>query len=85
MDNARIHKVERVLSFLDAIGVVVRFLPAYSPTMNAIEECFAHMKRQLRETDELQAIPMESAVRLACLSLPRTHMPGYFRHAGYDV
>jgi transposase len=49
MDNLRTHKLEGVAEALKAVGVKVRYLPAYSPDLNPIEMAFAKLKAALRK------------------------------------
>ena len=44
MDNASIHHVEGITKFLEDLGVLVYFLPPYSPDYNPIEELFSKVK-----------------------------------------
>ena len=45
MDNLRTHKVDGVREAIEAAGATVRYLPAYSPDLNPIEQAFAKMNR----------------------------------------
>ena len=53
MDNASIHHVEEVIELLTGAGALVRFLPAYSPDLNPIEEVFADVKHFLQANNSL--------------------------------
>ena len=44
MDNASVHHVEGIAKFLEDLGVLVYFLPPYSPDYNPIEELFSKVK-----------------------------------------
>jgi hypothetical protein len=52
-DNASVHhgreSEENLQEILDAAGVSIVFLPAYSPELNPCELVFAHVKRQFRD------------------------------------
>ena len=52
MDNCSIHHVEEIKQLLDAVGIVVFFLPP-CPNFNPIEECFSYIKYYLKQHDEL--------------------------------
>ena len=57
MDNCAIHHVPEVYKLFDDTGILVLFLPPYSPDMNPIEEAFSSVKYFLQDHDELlQAI-----------------------------
>lgn len=53
MDNASIHKNARIKQLCDAAGVMLIYLPPYSPDLNPIEQWFsslkAYIKRHWRE------------------------------------
>ena len=44
MDNLGSHKVSGVQKAIEAAGAQLRYLPAYSPDMNPIEQVFAKLK-----------------------------------------
>jgi transposase len=48
MDNLASHKRPAVRVAIEAAGATVRFLPAYSPDLNPIEQVFAKIKALLR-------------------------------------
>ena len=48
MDNLSSHKVQGVRHVVEAAGATLRYLPAYSPDMNPIEQVFAKLKTLLR-------------------------------------
>ena len=50
MDNAAIHHVEAVIDLLIAAGILIRFLPPYSPDLNPIEEAFSKVKAYVKNT-----------------------------------
>ncbi len=57
MDNCSVHHVQEVKQLFKDAGILLFFLPPYSPDMNPIEETFSFVKTYLRAHDELlQAI-----------------------------
>lgn len=48
MDNASIHKSEGLKKIFDDYGIVLKFLPPYSPQLNPIEKIQGVIKRNLR-------------------------------------
>jgi transposase len=44
MDNNSIHKLDDIEDAIEAVGAWVLFLPAYSPDLNPIENCWAKVK-----------------------------------------
>ena len=53
MDNCSIHHTELVMDLLKEAGIVVIFLPPYSPDYNPIELVFGYIKAYLKHHDEL--------------------------------
>ena len=48
MDNASIHHVQEVVELLTDVGVLVKFLPPYSPDTNPIQDVFVEVKHYLQ-------------------------------------
>ncbi len=85
MDNCSIHHVQEVKEVLQSVGVLVIFLPPYSPDYNPAEELFSYVKYYLKEHDEiLQAIssPMD-VLRSAFDSVTSVHCNGWISDSGY--
>ena len=53
MDNCSIHHVQPVLDTLKQMGILVLFLPPYSPDVNPIEEMFSYIKYYLKDHDPI--------------------------------
>ena len=53
LDNCSIHHVESVREIFRQAGVLLFYLPAYSPDLNPIELAFSKVKYYLKEHDEL--------------------------------
>jgi transposase len=49
MDNLASHKVAGVKETIEGAGATLRYLPAYSPDLNPIEQAFAKLKAALRK------------------------------------
>src|ERR1700731_1856602 len=49
MENLASHKVKGVRQAIEQAGATVRYLPAYSPDLNPIEQAFAKLKAALRK------------------------------------
>jgi transposase len=49
LDNLGAHKGERVRELVERRGCELRFVPAYSPDLNPIEEAFSKVKALLRK------------------------------------
>lgn len=48
LDNCPVHHSEMVKEIADSRGLQLRYLPAYSPQLNPIEEVFAEIKRRFK-------------------------------------
>ena len=53
MDNLTVHHCEPIVSSLKDMGIVVQFLPPYSPNLNPIEEAFSYVKYYLKLHEDL--------------------------------
>ena len=51
IDNHPAHHVQDIIDHVYNSGVLVHFLPPYSPDLNPIEEVFAKVKHCLRQND----------------------------------
>ena len=49
MDNLPSHKVAGVREAIEAAAATLRYLPAYSPDLNPIEQAFSKLKAALRK------------------------------------
>ena len=58
IDNCSIHHIQPIKELAKQLGIVLLYLPPYSPDYNPIEEAFSYIKYYLRKHDELmQVIP----------------------------
>ena len=46
MDNCSIHHIEKVKELLDDAGIMLIFLPPYSPDLNLIDKPFCQISRR---------------------------------------
>lgn len=56
MDNAPIHRQNKIEEIADAQGHQVFFLPRYSPDFNSIEHDFAAMKKKRKYSAESTSV-----------------------------
>jgi transposase len=49
MSNASFHHSEKIQRLCDDAGVILRYLPPYSPDLNPIEEFFGELKTYIRQ------------------------------------
>lgn len=84
LDNASIHHVDCVVDTILSIGALVRFLPAYSPDMNPIEEVFSYVKQYTQANGNLfQAMSLHTIILMAFASISVANCNAYITHAGY--
>ena len=83
MDNLCTNKIDGVREAIEAVGASVRYLPAYSPDLNPIEQAFSKLKEAMRKGAARTVDALMKLIR----KLLKTFAPGecanYFRHAGY--
>lgn len=53
MDNCSIHHVDYVQDFIRDSGILVLYLPPYSPDFNPIESVFGYVKDYLKKHEEV--------------------------------
>ena len=53
MDNCSIHHVDYVRDFITDSGILLMFLPPYSPDLNPIESVFGFLKGYLKMHEEV--------------------------------
>ena len=49
--NCSVHHVHEVVDLIRQSGILLLFLPPYSPDLNPAEEAFSHIKRYLKKHD----------------------------------
>ena len=85
MDDATIHHLQRVQDMILGVGALIRFLPAYSPDLNSIEEVFSKVKRYLKANDTLYLSTQSPCpfVLSAFHTVTQEDCINYIKHAGY--
>ena len=85
MDNCSVHHVEEVKELLKQAGIVVLFLPPYSPDLNPLEEAFSYFKGYLRKHDELlHSIPSPlDLIKTAYDSISEEQCQAWISDSGY--
>ena len=66
MDNCSIHHVNAVTDLFQAAGVMVVFLPPYSPDYNPIELAFSSVKYFLKEHDMVMQAMQDPVPLIKC-------------------
>lgn len=91
MDNATIHHSPRVRELCEAAGVVLVYLPPYSPDFNPIELFFAVLKSYIKQTWPTyleDPMPGFRAFLEHCVDVVGADIStaeGHFRHVGLSV
>ena len=83
MDNLRTHKIAAAREAIEAVGAQVRYLPAYSPDLNPIEQAFSKLKAALRKGATRTVDALLKLIRKAVKAFASSECANYFRHAGY--
>ena len=83
MDNLRTHKVDGVREAIEAAGATLRYLPAYSPDLNPIEQAFAKLKAALRKGAARTVKALWKLIGKLLKTFAPEECANYFRHAGY--
>jgi transposase len=83
MDNVPTHKVAGVREAIEAAGAELRYLPAYSPDLNPIENAYAKIKSDLRKGAARTVDALWKLVGRSVKAIAPSECAGYFRHAGY--
>jgi transposase len=82
-DNLSAHHDMAAQQWLEALGVELVFLPAYSPDLNPIELMWAKVKAHLRAAKARTQTQLRRAIGQALDSISATDAQGFFRHCGY--
>ena len=85
MDNLAAHKVAGVRQAIEAVGAHLRYLPAYSPDFNPIEQAFAKLKALLRSAAARSIPDLWAAIRDAFTRFKPDECRNYLAAAGYDA
>lgn len=68
---------------LDAAGIGYRYLPAYSPDLNPIEQAWSKLKAWLRTRAARSLAQLDEALPKALTHITAQDARGWFRHCGY--
>jgi transposase len=84
LDNAPFHHRESLQELIENKGATVKFLPAYSPEFNPIEECWSKVKAWIRKRAPQTVAALQDAITEALHQVTRSDAEGWFQHAGYQ-
>ena len=85
MDNCSVHHVQEVQDLIRQSGILLSFLPAYSPDLNPAEEAFSYVKGYLRKHDALLqcGVNICDIIRAGFDSITATQCQSWITHSGY--
>lgn len=83
MDNLASHKVAGVRQAIEAAGAQLRYLPAYSPDLNPIEQAFAKLKALLRKAAARTLDDLIAVIADALTKFHPAECANYLANSGY--
>jgi transposase len=83
MDNLPSHKVAGIRQAIEAAGAKLRYLPAYSPDFNPIEQFFAKLKALLRKAATRTVEALITAIAEALNNVSPQECENYLTNQGY--
>jgi transposase len=83
MDNLSSHKVAGVKVAIERASATLRYLPAYSPDLNPIEQAFAKLKAALRKAAARTFEALVKAIADALASFTSQECANYLANSGY--
>jgi transposase len=83
MDNLASHKVKGVKEAIELAGATVRYLPAYSPDLNPIEQAFAKLKAALRKIAARTFDTLVEAIADTLGTFTPAECENYIANSGY--
>ena len=83
MDNFASHKVAGVREAIEAVGCTLRYLPAYSPDLDPIEQLFAKLKALLRKAAARTFEALIAAIADALTTVTPHECANYLSNRGY--
>ena len=75
--------MEEVRTLLSRAGVMLMYLPAYSPDLNPIEMMWSKVKAILRKSKKRTEETLVAAIKEAMKEITPEDCHGWFRKAGY--
>jgi transposase len=79
------HKVAGVREAIEAAGATLRYLPAYSPDLNPIEQAFSKLKSALRKGAARTVTRLLKLIGRLAKTLTPEECANYFQHAEYGA
>lgn len=81
MDNVRFHHADAVKQAIEATGARVLFIPPYHPELDAIEEVFSVVKRDVRRREPRHVPAIVDALRAAFGRVTEAMLHAFVGHA----
>jgi transposase len=85
LDNLSAHKSEVARTAVEAVGVRLLFLPAYSPDFNPIELACAKVKQHLQAAAERTPEGLFAATAAAIDAVSAADARGFYAHCGFPL
>ncbi len=85
LDNLSVHRNAGVRPVIEAAGCHLRYLPAYSPDYNPIEQTFAKLKAHLRGVAAWSFEPLLAAIGTGLDRITPADIRGYYDHCGFPL
>ena len=84
MDNCAIHHVEEITAAIESVGVLVLYLPPYSPDFMPIEELFSKVKSSMKalESEHQTGIDLETIILAAFSTVTDEDCQQWISNAG---
>lgn len=83
LDNLASHKVAGVKEAIEQAGATLRYLPAYSPDLNPIEQVFAKLKAALRKAAARTFDALIEAIAQALADFTAQECANFIANSGY--
>ena len=83
MDNATPHKADEAIATLTKKGIIVMWLPQYSPDMNPIEISWSKVKGIIKKLKPRTYDDLMKALTIAFESISEEDIRNWFKHDGY--
>jgi transposase len=85
LDNLSVHKSPCAQTAIAAVGCSLRFLPAYSPDFNPIEQAFSKLKHHLRQAEAHTVEAILTATQTAYPRITASDARGFYHESGYNL
>ena len=83
IDNLSAHKVSGMLRPLYDKGIIVLFLPPYSPDLNPVEMMWSKLKALLRKLKARSYDEIQTALQQALVCITKNDIANWIKHDGY--